>query len=75
MQIVDFWWWRCLDGYRLDRSQNKRWLPYSNRYVSEPPARLFFGLTSASERFEKYQPLNIQNLFAMFADAPSSPMG
>ena len=75
MQIVDFWWWRCLDGYRLDRSQNKRWLPYSNRYVSEPPARLFFGLTSASERFEKYQPLNIQNLFAMFADAPSSPDG
>jgi hypothetical protein len=53
MDMIEFEWCRCLDGYRIDRS----------------------GLRSASERFERYRPLETPALFAKFADAPHNAEG
>jgi len=53
LHLVEFEWWRCLDGYRLHRS----------------------GLESASDRFERYRPLETPALFAIFADAPHTADG
>jgi hypothetical protein len=47
MDIIEFEWWRCVDGYRLRHA----------------------GLDSASERFERYRPLDTPDLFARFADS------
>lgn len=53
IDLIEFEWWRCLDGYRLIRS----------------------GLESASDRFERYRPLDTPALFALFANSSHTPDG
>ena len=56
MDAVDFEWWRCQDGYRLETKRDG------------------FALESRTDRFERYSPLEIENLFSIFAEdtAPSA---
>jgi hypothetical protein len=64
MEIFDFRWWVCLDGYRLEKTE-PRFFP-SGRPV--PGGRSSFALTSASDRFRFYQPLKIPALYARFVE-------
>jgi hypothetical protein len=58
MQMLEFTWWRCRDGYRLDQNGGR------------------FGLTSKSDQFEQYRPLEIPSLFVRFAkDTAASARG
>jgi hypothetical protein len=76
MSMVDFQWWRCLDGYRLERTEPRLWTRSGRgSIVKQLPGRESFGLASASDRFEQYRPLEISGLFSIFADTPSSPGG
>jgi hypothetical protein len=79
MKIVDFQWWRCLDGYRLDQTDERFILTPQGRRpmrrTNDDVDRKSFSLTSASGRFEQYRPLEIESLFAIFADTPASPRG
>jgi hypothetical protein len=61
MEMVDFQWSRCLDGYLLERDE-------------ELPDYLL--VKAKSDRFEQYRPLEISGLFSIFAeDTPPSPEG
>jgi hypothetical protein len=55
MKMVDFQWWRCRDGYRLEQNGEL--------------------LVAASERFDRYHPMEIGGLFAIFAREESTPEG
>jgi hypothetical protein len=86
MELVDFRWWRCLDGYRLEQTHPKRLLPRVAKrddvvkkteggkpLLGEPNG---WSLENASARHEEYRPLEIAGLFAIFAeDTPSTPGG
>ena len=59
MKIVDFEWWRCLDGYRLDQTDERFILTPQGRRPMRGERwrydrRKSFSLTSASDRFEQY---------------------
>ena len=77
--IIDFQWWRCLDGYRLDQTDERFILTPQGRRpmrrTNDDDDRKSFSLTSASDRFEQYRPLEIESLFAIFADTPAIPRG
>lgn len=64
MEIFDFRWWVCLDGYRLEKGE-PRLFP-SGRVL--PGGRSSFSLTNASGRFRCYEPLKIPALYARFAE-------
>ena len=64
MEIFDFRWWVCLDGYRLEKGE-PRFFP-SGRVL--PGGRSSFSLTNASGRFRCYEPLKIPALYARFAE-------
>ena len=55
---IEFEWWRCRDGYRLETEGDD------------------FSLASKSDRFDSYRPLEIENLFSIFAeDTAASAQG
>lgn len=82
MDLVDFKWWRCIDGYRLKQTKPALWTPRGRIEIDREervslgnePVRL--GLESASDRFEQYEPFKISGLFTIFAeDTPATPEG
>jgi hypothetical protein len=64
MELIDFAWHRCIDGYRVER-------------FDDDPEELFrYGvLISVSGRFEPYRPTEFPALFQQFADVPHSTAG
>jgi hypothetical protein len=64
MDLIDFEWQRCIDGFRIDH------------YDEEPYDLIRHGgLESASSRFERYRPTEFPALFQQFADMPHSTKG
>jgi hypothetical protein len=59
MNVVDFQWYKCVTGYRLEPTAGGE----------------DFGLTSASDKFETTHPLKIDTMFAVFAKTPATPEG
>jgi hypothetical protein len=84
MQMIEFTWWRCLDGYRLKQSQPclltaRGRVPIEKanlglaRFAKLRPS---WGIATASDRFEQTTPLEVPALFARFArDTPTTPEG
>lgn len=72
MRMIDFRWWRCLDGYRLEPTNPRRWTA-QGRVESGLVAGANFGLRTASDRFEDFEPLKISGLFAIFAEDTRQP--
>src|SRR5262245_53237104 len=64
MDMVEFEWERCIDGFRID-------------YFDAEPDDLnkYGGLESVSSRFERYRPTKFPALFQQFADVPHSTEG
>jgi hypothetical protein len=63
MNVLEFEWSRCRDGYRI-RAQPK---PRSRESA--------LIIESASANYELYRPTEFPALFQVFADAPSTPEG
>ena len=75
MEMIDFTWRRCLDGYRLELTKPLSWTA-QGRVESASGVGANFGLKTASDRFEDYEPLKISGLFAIFAEeTPSTAEG
>jgi hypothetical protein len=82
---IDSQWWRCLDGYRLKRTERRRVIlpggksrPFTDEEEARSPYRREedrYSLWTASSRHEEYRPLEIPGLYSIFADAPATPEG
>jgi hypothetical protein len=82
---IDSQWWRCIDGYRLGRTdQRRRILPggrsrplTAEEEAQHPPRREEdrYWLKPNSARHEEYRPMEIPGLYSMFADAAPTPKG
>jgi hypothetical protein len=59
MDLIDFRWWRCVDGYRL-------------RFDEANPSGL---IEAVSEQLERYRPEAFPALFRHFADTPPTGRG
>jgi hypothetical protein len=69
MDLIDFEWMRCLDGYELvDTSKRapRRWLVRG----ASP-----FAIAAKSQRFEIYRPLKVSALFDVFAKTQPTAEG
>jgi hypothetical protein len=75
MEMIDFTWWRCLDGYRLELTKPRRWTTRGMVESSREKEVARFGLYPSSQRFEHYEPLKIYELFVIFADTKSTAEG
>jgi hypothetical protein len=74
MELIDFEWWRCCDGYELVEATSSAG---ASRWKTTPDSRTpNFVIASKSKRFELYRPLSKSPvLFDIFARKPSTPKG
>jgi hypothetical protein len=79
---LDFKWWRCADGYRLERVEQRhrilpagRQRPLTAEEEAQSPLREEdrYWIETVSARQEEYRPAS--GLYSIFADAPRTPEG
>jgi len=77
MELIEFQWARCLDGYEVIQSRSVS--VEGGRMIAvahQEPGELVSGVIVAkSERFEVFRPTEIPALFRRFADVPASAEG
>ena len=79
VEMIEFEWARCRDGYAVNTSPRKRLRARTPQRVVTKPRRMVegasTGLVAASNNFELYSPTKFPELFQLFADAEPTADG
>jgi hypothetical protein len=72
MELIEFFWQRCLDGYEIVWSGPNR----PRRSTGwQPPKEPTAAIASKSDEFEVYKPTKFSALFRRFSDVPATAEG
>src|SRR5271155_2809906 len=71
MELIEFFWQRCIEGYEIVWSDPNR----PPRRGWQPPKTPTAAIVSKSDKFEVYQPTEFLALFRRFADVPGTAEG